>query len=289
MYCAPGTAQDPEVSLPSSFLSPRLFEKNLGLLSKKLEIKEIHLTGGEPTLHKELPELVRISKKEGIENVAVTSNGFFREGLIEDLKGAGLTRMNFSLDAMEQNSFSKISGKNLPLPRLLHRIEEASSLGLEVKVNCTVLRNYNADQILPLLHWAGERKIPIRYLELMKMGPLHEKHSELFYSAEEIRNNLGSEFDFISVDTPLESTARYYETTEHYSFGIIANHTEPFCEGCNRLRMDSRGRIYGCLSDFRSFPVSEEGSELDASLEAAMQTKKNVFTGSELSMKYIGG
>ncbi|TGK05646.1 radical SAM protein [Leptospira langatensis] len=289
MYCAPGTAAESQVSVPASFLSPELFQRNLSLLSKKLSIQEIHLTGGEPTLHKELPELVRISNKEGIQDIAVTSNGFFRDGLIRDLKDAGLTRMNFSLDALEQTAFSRISGKNLPLDRLLNRIEEALSFGLDVKLNCTVLKTYNEDQILPLLHWTGARNISIRYLELMKMGPLQEKHSELFYSAEEIRDRLSSDFEFLSVPTPLESTARYYETKEKYRFGIIANHTEPFCEGCNRLRMDSRGRIYGCLSDFRSFPVSEDGTELEASLHAAMQTKKNVFTGSELSMKYIGG
>lgn len=288
VYCAPGTALNGE-GANGSFLSAELLRKNILLLSRKILLKEIHLTGGEPTLHKDLPKLVQIAKEEKIPNIALTSNGFFRDGLIQDLKLAGLDRMNFSIDSLSQESFSLISGKNLPVIRLINRIEEAIQEGLEVKLNCTVLKGYNEDQIRPLLRWAGERNLPIRYLELMKMGPLRAKHSELFFSAAKIKEELSQEFDFGPEVTPIDSTAKYYRTAENFRFGIIANHTEPFCDGCNRLRMDHLGKIYGCLSDFRSFPVSENESELEHSLHLAMKTKKNEFTGSELSMKYIGG
>ncbi len=290
VYCAPGTASGSgDFGHSSHFLSPDLFRKNIDLLSQKISIKEIHLTGGEPTLHMDLPELVAIASKKGISNIAVTSNGFFRDGLVGDLQRSGLTRMNFSLDSISQETFSKISGKNLPVSRLLARIEEAIAAGLEVKVNCTVLKGYNEDEILPILYWAGKRGISVRYLELMKMGPLRARHSELFFSAEEIRDEIRKEFQIDKKETPIESTARYYNTSENYVFGIIANHTEPFCDGCNRLRMDSTGKIYGCLSDFRNFSLPEDEAGLEFVLDAAMKTKKTEFTGSELSMKYIGG
>ncbi|WP_039934587.1 radical SAM protein [Leptospira inadai] len=293
VYCAPGGGENEipgrQYKPTAIFLSPETFRIKLNTLRDQLEIKEVHLTGGEPTNHKGLPDLIRVAVDQGVPEIALTSNGFFADGLIQTLKNSGLTRMNFSLDSLSPVGFSRISGKELSVGRLLRRIEEAISVGLQVKLNSTIVKGYNEDQIVPLLEWAGSRRIPIRYLELMKMGPLQADHSDLFYSAEEIRTRIGEKFSFNSVETPSESTARYHQTFEGFIFGIIANHTEPFCEGCNRLRMDANGRIYGCLSDSTSFHLPNDKIGAAEALESAMLTKKNHFTGSELSMKYIGG
>ncbi|TGN08573.1 GTP 3',8-cyclase MoaA [Leptospira ilyithenensis] len=290
VYCAPKNRSSlSEDRSHYHFLSPELLTQKLKLLRTKINIKEVHLTGGEPTLHKELPELVERVYDLGIREIVVTSNGFFADGLIREMKSKGLTRMNFSVDSFSQSGFEKISDRKLPLSRLLSRVEEAKEIGLEVKVNCTVLKGYNENEILPLLDWFGKRGITVRYLEFMKMGPLKKEHSEFFYSSEEIRNTIGKEYEFAPYFTASDSTANYSRTKEGYIFGIIANHSEPFCEGCNRLRMDATGKIYGCLSDETSFDLPEESSDLDLVLQAAMRTKKKFFTGSELSMKFIGG
>lgn len=290
VYCAPkGSEESYPAGAHPAFLSTELFTSNIERLSKKIDIKEVHLTGGEPTHHKELPELISRANRLGIPDIAVTSNGIFSDGLIEKMKLAGLTRMNFSVDTLSSEGFRRMTGRNVSLDKLLSRVEEAIAADLNVKINSTVLRGYNEDQVLPLLLWAGEKNIPIRYLELMKMGPLQNRHKELFYSAEEIRSQIRSRFDFLPWETPADSTAKYFKTEIGSVFGVIANHTEPFCGGCNRLRMDVRGRIYGCLSDTRSYPVSEVESELEDALDSAMKTKKDEFTGSLISMKYIGG
>ncbi|PJZ70175.1 molybdenum cofactor biosynthesis protein MoeA [Leptospira perolatii] len=295
VYCAPGTSSEDPSALNtfreshSAHLSLDLLRRNLTILTSKLNIKEVHLTGGEPTNHKQLPEIVSLVKELGVPEVALTSNGFFPEPLLSKLQAAGLDRMNFSVDSLSQEGFQRISGKKLPVHKLIEKVEQAISLKMNVKVNCTVLRGYNEDQVVPLLKWTGDRGVPIRYLELMRMGPLFSRHQELFYSALEIRDQIGHEFNFEAEDTPLESTAKYYRTTEGYRFGIIGNHTEPFCEGCNRLRMDVKGNIYGCLSDTTSYSLSENEEQVEESLRLAMMSKKNQFTGSELSMKYIGG
>lgn len=104
VYCAPGAALNGE-GANGSFLSAELLRKNIHLLARKIPLKEIHFTGGEPTLHKDLPKLVKVAKEEKIPNIALTSNGFFRDGLIRDLKLAGLDRLNFSLDSLSQESF----------------------------------------------------------------------------------------------------------------------------------------------------------------------------------------
>ncbi|TGK17396.1 radical SAM protein [Leptospira fluminis] len=292
VYCAPGTEESEFSARPKTnaiFLSPETFRKKLEVLSSHLKVKEVHLTGGEPTNHKGLSELVRIASEQGIPEIALTSNGFFADGLIQALKSSGLTRMNFSLDSLSPAGFSHMTGRNLSVSRLLSRIEEAADLGFPVKLNSTIVRGYNEDQILPLLKWAGVRKLPIRYLELMRMGPLVPEHSGLFVSSEEIRKRIQEEFLFEPIDTPLESTARYYLTSNGFVFGLIANHTEPFCEGCNRLRMDATGKIYGCLSDPQNYDLPEDEVGAVRALGLAMQSKKSRFIGSELSMKYIGG
>jgi len=290
VYCAPKNKPElPNFYPKIHYLSPELLESKIKALTSHIQLKEVHLTGGEPTLHKDLILLIQKLKEISIKDIAITSNGFFEDGLIQKMKLAGLTRMNFSLDSFSQRGFEKLSDRKLPVERLLKRILEAKTFGLEVKVNCTVLKGYNESEILDLLEWSGGNGIPIRFLEFMKMGPLQEEHSDCFSSAEEIRRIIQSRYTIQPYPTALDSTATYHITDEGYIFGIIANHTEPFCEGCNRLRMDSLGRIYGCLSDQTSFDLPTEPSEVPFVLQQAMNTKKMEFTGSALSMKFIGG
>lgn len=289
-YCAPKQSNGiSSFEPPSHFLTLETLQRNLTLLTSRLDLKEVHLTGGEPSLHSELQTIIREIRKFEIPEIALTTNGFFRKELLEKWLDAGLSRINFSMDALSDHNFEKMSGKKLNPARLIENIEMARRIGLPVKINCTVLRGYNETEILPLLEWAGSRNIPIRYLELMKMGPLQSQHQELFVSAEEIRDQILQKHPFVAAETPSDSTANYFQTLEGYKFGTIANHTEPFCSGCNRLRMDSFGRIYGCLSDPRYYTLPEDELGINRSLDKAMQTKKKEFIGSEVSMKFIGG
>ncbi|MCW7463677.1 GTP 3',8-cyclase MoaA [Leptospira limi] len=290
VYCAPKEKEkhNPKKSY-NQYLSPELLNTNLKRLLPHIKIKEVHLTGGEPTLHKDLIQLIQIIKEHSIEQIALTSNGNFDKGLIEKMKSAGLTRINFSLDSISQKGFETLSDRKNPVLQILEQIETAKKIGFEIKINSTILRGFNESEILDLLEWAGKRSIPIRFLEFMKMGPLHKEHPLYFYSAEEIRNQIKTRYQIKDYPTAPDSTAQYFITEEGYIFGMIANHTEPFCEGCNRLRMDSQGRIYGCLSDETSFEVPHSSNEVHYVLNQAMLTKKAKFIGSELSMKYIGG
>ncbi|MDZ4725575.1 MAG: GTP 3',8-cyclase MoaA [Leptospira sp.] len=290
VYCAPKNKFKSDVDTNHyHFLTPEVLETKVKLLIPHIQIKEVHLTGGEPTLHKDLFQLIQTLIKLGINDIALTSNGFFEENLLFKMKEAGLKRINFSMDSFSQSNFERLSDRKFIISDLLLRIEKAKQLGLEVKINCTVLNGYNEHEILPILQWSGERKIPIRFLEFMKMGPLQNSHHEYFFSASDIRSIISTKFQFGPIPTDSNSTANYFKTSEGYIFGMIANHTEPFCDSCNRLRMDSYGKIYGCLSDQTSFDLPNEKNDVEQVLNNAMKTKKNYFTGSELSMKYIGG
>ncbi|PKA00231.1 molybdenum cofactor biosynthesis protein MoeA [Leptospira levettii] len=290
VYCAPKEKENHSPKKThNQYLTPELLNTNLTRLLPHINIKEVHLTGGEPTLHKDLIQLIQIVKQHSIEQIALTSNGNFDKALLEKMKSAGLTRMNFSLDSISQKGFETLSDRKNPVFQILDQIETAQKIGFDIKINSTILRGFNESEILDLLEWAGKRSIPIRFLEFMKMGPLHKEHPLYFYSAEEIRNQIKTRYQIKNYPTPQDSTAQYFVTGEGYIFGMIANHTEPFCEGCNRLRMDSQGRIYGCLSDETSFELPDSSDEIQNTLNQAMLTKKTKFIGSELSMKYIGG
>jgi cyclic pyranopterin phosphate synthase len=172
-------------------------------------------------------------------------------------------------------------------------IDSAVKSGIQVKINSVIMKHVNHDQVLPLLQFALQRNITIRYLELMKMGHLYDKHNSFFFSQDEILNLISQNYSIKSLERKKGATARYWKTQEGQTFGIIANESAPFCKDCSRLRLDSYGNIYGCLSSSNGIKISHimgKKDELDQSLRNALAQKQDErFTGSETSMKYIGG
>src|SRR5690606_12871677 len=165
--------------------------------------------------------------------------------------------------------------------------------GIHVKINSVIMKGVNESQILPLFEYAISKNVVIRFLELMKMGHLYESHNDHFFSEQEILWTIAKKYDFHKKLRKGSSTANYWETTEGYKFGIIANESSPFCFDCNRLRLDSFGNIYGCLSENQGISILDcldDDKALEQKLQLALQQKQTVkFTGSELSMKAIGG
>ncbi len=153
------------------------------------------------------------------------------------------------------------------------------------------MKGINGQQILPLLHYAFERKIVIRFLEVMSMGHLHDKSEKYLVTKDEVLHTIAKHHDFVPLIRSASSTANYWKTDSGNVFGIIANESAPFCHDCNRLRLDSQGNIYGCLSC--DHPISIRNlteEELREKLMEALSHKQSVkFTGSNLSMLNIGG
>ena len=226
-----------------------------------------------------------------IEKIKLTSNGFLLERLALPLKEAGLQSVNVSLDAVEEDIFFLMSKRN-DVQRILNGIDAAISAGLQVKINAVVMKGINENQIIPLLAFAFERNIRIRFLEIMAMGYLHDNADRYLFTQEEILNTIRQQFNVKKIERATASTANYWKTADGKVFGIIANESEPFCHDCNRLRLDSSGNIYGCLSSNHPIALSQDDNEaaLISKLQQAMAQKQAVkFTGSELSMLHIGG
>jgi cyclic pyranopterin phosphate synthase len=290
VYCSSGEeiakTQVREKAMSSSDLL-QIIEK----LHGELQFDTIRLTGGEPLLYTNLIEVIEGIKALGIGEIKLTTNGFLLERMAFQMKQAGMKSINVSLDAMDEDVFFLMSKRN-NVSRILNGIEAAIKVGLQVKINTVLMKGINETQLLPLLEYAFVRKLPIRFLEVMAMGHLHRHSKKYLFTQHEILEVISTRHQFFPLNRNASSTANYWQTDQGNIFGIIANESEPFCHDCNRLRLDSQGNIYGCLSSNQ--PVSLVGIndlvELNKKLQEALLQKQPLkFTGSELSMLDIGG
>jgi cyclic pyranopterin phosphate synthase len=267
------------------------FAEIISALHHELDLETVRLTGGEPTLYRDLPALIREIRNIGIASIKMTTNGYLLTNKIDAYAEAGLTSLNISLDAVEPEPFFRVSRRR-NLRKILDGIEKAVALGLEVKINCVVMRGLNDDQIVPLFDYARSRGIRIRYLELMQMGHLHGNFADFFVSESEIVATLAQHTPCQPLPRDPSATAKYWQLPDGYRFGVISNESDPFCNDCNRLRLDSHGNLYGCLSDNTPIAVTDALHQPDLlreRLQQALLQKKTRFSGSTLSMLEIGG
>jgi len=260
-------------------------------LHGQLQFTRVRLTGGEPLLYSGLPALIRGIRDAGIPDIRLTTNGFLLERQAAPLKAAGLEAVNVSIDAIDEAVFFAMSRRH-SAERVIGGIDAAIQAGLDVKVNAVIMKGLNDSQILPLLEFAFSRGVKLRFLEVMAMGHLHQDAGRFLVTQDEMLRIIGERYRFEPLTRVAAATARYWRTDGGQVFGIIANESEPFCQDCDRLRLDSQGRIYGCLSSNHPIALElEEGVEAWAGkLAAALEQKQPLrFTGSDLSMLSIGG
>lgn len=198
--------------------------------------------------------------------------------------------INVSLDAVDEDVFFLMSKRN-GVEKIFKGIDAALNEGLEVKLNAVLMKGVNDSQVLPLLNYAFNRGIIIRFLEVMSMGHLYHDSEKYLITKDDVLHKIAAHYDFLPLIRSASSTANYWKTDRGNVFGIIANESAPFCHDCNRLRLDSQGNIFGCLSS--NLPINIRnisGEELKEKLALALSHKQKIkFTGSNLSMLNIGG
>jgi GTP 3',8-cyclase len=265
--------------------------KMIGRLHQQLNLTNVRLTGGEPLLYPGLAPLIKGIRELGISSVKLTTNGFLLERQAASLKNAGLESVNVSLDAVDEAIFFQMSRRH-SAGRIVSGIDAAVEAGLDVKLNAVIMKGINDAELLPLLDLAASRGLRIRFLEVMAMGHLHDRAAGHFFSQEEMIAAIGKRHLLEPMPRMASATANYWRTAEGQIFGIIANESQPFCRDCDRLRLDSSGRIYGCLSSNEPIGLGpdETDKEWEQKLKQALLQKQPLrFTGSELSMLRIGG
>ena len=260
-------------------------------LHAQVGLENIRLTGGEPLLYPALASLIRGIRAAGIPAIRLTTNGFLLERQAVVLKDAGLEAVNVSLDAVGEAIFFQMTRRH-SAARIMQGIDAAIAAGLDVKINAVIMKGINDSQVLPLLDFAFSRGLRIRFLEVMAMGHLHKDAGHYLVSQEDILHIIGERFRLEPLTRSVSATARYWRTEKGQVLGVIANESEPFCRDCDRLRLDSQGRIYGCLSSNQPIRIDlqESDEEWERKLTEALAQKQPLrFTGSDLSMLRIGG
>ncbi len=217
-----------------------------------LGIEKIRLTGGEPLLRKDVPELVRkLSKlKPGLRDLALTTNGFDFSRKAESLRQAGLDRVTLSLDSLKRDRFLEIT-KVDALDKVMTAVEIAKASGFDpVKINACIVRGRNDDEIVDFARFAREAGISMRFIEFMPLDSGHEWSREMVVPGKEIYQKINEVFPLKLVETTRGSgTAWKYSFADgaRGGIGIIAPVTEMFCGACSRIRLTADGQIRTCL------------------------------------------
>lgn len=256
-----------------------------------LNLEAVRLTGGEPLLYYEINEVIQGLAEIGIPRIKMTTNAWLLKNKALELKKAGLHEVNISLDAMSEEAFLKVTGRK-NITKVFEGIDAALEAGIDVKLNAVIKRGENEQEVLPLLEYARQKGIVIRYLELMAMGHLFDAANSSLYTQNDILQDIQSQYEIAPLLRKQSSTANYWETNTGQVFGIIANESQPFCHDCNRLRMDQDGKIFGCISDHNGIQLTEEDDrdETKKKLQSALKKKQQLkFVGSKMSMIEIGG
>jgi cyclic pyranopterin phosphate synthase len=216
-----------------------------------LGVRKVRITGGEPLLRRDLPELVRqIAAIDGIDDIALTTNGVNLPEHARALSDAGLDRVTISLDSLDEEIFRRMAGRESSPAKVLDGIRAAEEGGLRpIKINCVAVRGVNDHTLVDLArHFRGTGHI-VRFIEFMDVGTLNEWREEQVVPAAEIVRRIDAEFPLEPVDSSYrgEVARRYRYKDGRGEIGIIASVTAPFCGDCTRARLTSDGRVLTCL------------------------------------------
>jgi GTP 3',8-cyclase len=296
VYCVNGEDKGGINRMGSSVQPPLRYDELARVvlaLHRVLDFTTVRLTGGEPTLYADLVPFIDELTSHGIGSIKMTTNGFLLKQKAAALARAGIKTINVSLDAVDPAVFAAVA-KRSTLPQVLEGIDAARAAGMTVKLNAVIMRGMNEGEIIPLLEYARQGGMQLRYLELMRMGHFYSDHFDrYFFPMHEICKTIESKHTLTPLHRGPSATAQQWRCEDGYVFGIIANESEPFCSDCDRLRLDSYGNIYGCLSEEKSEYVGDIAGDDDAlaeKLRQALTHKQPLkFKGSSLTMISIGG
>jgi len=230
-----------------------------------LGVRKLRITGGEPLVRAQLPELLRrLAALEGADDLALTTNGYLLGDLAEPLAKAGLRRVTVSLDSLDEGVFRAMNGRGLELERVLAGIDTAERAGLSpIKLNCVVQRGVNDHTLVGLVRRFRGTKHVVRFIEFMDVGTLNRWDLAQVVSAREILQRIAAEFPLVALEPNYrgEVARRYGFEDSSGEIGIIASVTQPFCGDCSRARLSADGRLFTCL-------FAADGTDLKTPLRA---------------------
>ncbi|EEL85752.1 Molybdenum cofactor biosynthesis protein A [Bacillus cereus AH1272] len=308
-YCMPAEVFGPDYAfLKDEFLLTFDEIERLAKVFVSIGVRKIRITGGEPLLRKDLTKLIaRLVKIDGLVDIGLTTNAIHLTKQAKALKEAGLHRVNVSLDAIDDDIFRNINGRNINTKPVIKGIKAAKEAGLEVKVNMVVKKGMNDHQVLPMAAYFKEQGITLRFIEFMDVGSTNGWNFDQVVTKREL-------IEMIHRVYPLEPAEAHYfgEVAKRYRYvgtnvevGFITSVSESFCSSCTRARISADGKFYTCLFATEGLDVRKllRGNLSDDELLSVIQdvwvnrkdrysderTEESAKNRPKIEMSYIGG
>jgi len=308
-YCMPAEVFGPDYAfLKDEFLLTFDEIERLAKVFVSIGVRKIRITGGEPLLRKDLTKLIaRLVKIDGLVEIGLTTNAIHLTKQAKALKEAGLHRVNVSLDAIDDDIFRNINGRNINTKPVIKGIKAAKEAGLEVKVNMVVKKGMNDHQVLPMATYFKEQGITLRFIEFMDVGSTNGWNFDQVVTKQEL-------IEMIHRVYPLEPAEAHYfgEVAKRYRYvgtnvevGFITSVSESFCSSCTRARISADGKFYTCLFATEGLDVRKllRGNLSDDELLSVIQdvwvnrkdrysderTEESAKNRPKIEMSYIGG
>lgn len=273
----------------------------------RLGVQRIRVTGGEPTLHPQLDQIIESLGALDIEDLAMTTNGRIHDAdRLKRWRDLGLNRLTISLDTLRPDRFAAITRSTSPIKRVLESITTARDVGLTpVRVNVVVMRSVNDDEIADLGAYAHDEGVEVRFIEFMPLDAGRHWDPASVVTAEEIIDKLATRVDLepIGRERPAGTALRFRFADGHPGgVGIIAPVSRPFCGACSRLRITADGQVRSCLFSTEEWDLrtllrrNAPDDDIIAQIADAVHHKKaghgintDTFARPDRGMSAIGG
>ncbi|MGC4113694.1 MAG: GTP 3',8-cyclase MoaA [Myxococcales bacterium] len=243
-------------------------------LFSRIGVKKVRLTGGEPLLRKDLPSIIRrIRALPGLREVCLTTNGHLLAEAAQELKDAGLDRLNLSVDTLDPEKFKKVTGGHGDVGRLVAGVEAAKAVGFTgLHVNTVVVDGFNDGEAAAIVRWAWERDLVPRFIELMPFSPEGRPVSTLDLIARMKAQGLELTQESVTPEA-MSGPSEYWRGEGGRKVGFIGPLTRNFCERCNRVRVAANGNLHACLGGSASLQLAPllRSEATDAELEAEIR------------------
>ncbi len=298
-YCMP--AEGMQWQRREDLLSFEEIEHLARIMVERFGVNAIRLTGGEPTVRAKLSILV--AKLSALDvDLAMTTNGVTLPLLADELRSAGLKRINISLDSLQADRFEELTRRD-DLPRVLEGIEAALQAGFDpVKINVVVMKGVNDDEIVDFAHFGRDRGLVVRFIEFMPLDADEGWSNDQVMTQAEILTSLSAEFELEAIARTSAPASRWRYSDGRGEIGIVASVSQSFCDSCDRVRITADGQFRNCLfateeTDVRA--LLRNGAGDDEIAEALQRSVSSKWAGHSInqvhfirprrSMSEIGG
>ncbi|WP_420139641.1 GTP 3',8-cyclase MoaA [Sphingomonas sp.] len=243
-------------------------------------VRKVRITGGEPLVRRDILDLIEdlgTHLGQGLEELTLTTNGTQLERCAARLHSAGVKRINVSLDTRDPLLFRQITRRG-DLDKVLAGLHAAKGCGLAVKINMVVLAGLNDTEVPAMLRWCGVQGFDLSLIETMPLGAIDEDRADRFVPLTEILERLSGEFALERDAHRTSGPARYWRSPWGTRLGLISPLTANFCDGCNRVRLTTDGKLYTCLGhddavDLRHALRAGGAPALDAAIDHGLAHK----------------